>query len=193
MTCKLNTCHCFCAQTFLSSNVFVHRRLIKRLRPKSSELKLNDGIGAAKVPPFIVNNLHIFTEKAALMCTEGSDKLGCSNANHADVFHELEITEELWFVALGWRGKCLNVCLRVAQGEMPMKYYRRHAFDVTFTCFLFLFMHRLCSPGGCYVLRWPKPDFLPILQKPPYQSTAILKYKILPINHYNSHLDSVLD
>lgn len=36
VTCEPDTCHCFCAQTFLSSNVFAQRRLIKCLRPKSS-------------------------------------------------------------------------------------------------------------------------------------------------------------
>lgn len=45
-------------------------------------------------------NHHIFTEEAASMCTEGSDKLGGSDANQAEIFHELVIAEELWFVAL---------------------------------------------------------------------------------------------
>lgn len=49
---------------------------------------------------FIVHNPHIFTEEEALMCTEGSDKLGGSNANHGDIFHELVIAEELRSVAL---------------------------------------------------------------------------------------------
>lgn len=116
VTCKPDMCHCFCAQTFLSSNVFVQRWLIKCLRPKSSWLKLNDGIGPAKVPPFIVQNPHIFTEEEALMCTEGRDKVGDTNTNHTDIFHKLVIVEELRFVALEWTGKHLYVCLRVAQG-----------------------------------------------------------------------------
>lgn len=100
MTCKADTCHRFCAQTFLSSNVFVQRRLLKCLWPKSSRLKFNDGIGPTRVPPFIVHNPHIFTEKEALMCAEGSDKLGGSNSNHTDIFHELVIAKEFRFVAL---------------------------------------------------------------------------------------------
>lgn len=48
----------------------------------------------------MVHNPHIFTEEEALMCTKGSDKLGGSNANHTDIFHELVIAEKLWFVAL---------------------------------------------------------------------------------------------
>lgn len=70
------------------------------------------------------------------MCTKGSDKLGGSNANHTDIFHELVIAEKLWFVALDWTGQRLYVCLRVAQGEMPMKYYCCNAFDVKSHMFL---------------------------------------------------------